>query len=148
LHHCSVVVVVTAGHTHAPNTVVHFHHHLNHLSCRQADTSSDEEDEEDSPARPRKPIPSWAQPAKLLPALQAQARVDPDAIFSGRASTCNLVEVFAGMPPPPPPDPAKASSSRVHKKHDYTKRGSSGNWMSDRITLAEDVQYKKAMGYM
>lgn len=33
-------------------------------------------------------------------------------------------------------------------KYSYSKRGSSCNWIEDRVTWKEELQYKKAMGYL
>ena len=33
-------------------------------------------------------------------------------------------------------------------KPDYNRRTSSGNWIDDRVTWKEELNYKKAMGYM
>lgn len=62
-----------------------------------------------SPRGPRKPIPEWAQPARLMEALRKQQLVDPDTLFDTKLKTCSLNDVFAGMPPLPPPDPSQAS---------------------------------------
>ena len=49
-----------------------------------------------------------------------------------------------GMPPAPiPTDPVKAS-----KRRDWRKRGSSGNWIADRLTWQEEIGYKKVMGFV
>ena len=34
------------------------------------------------------------------------------------------------------------------KKKDLHRRTSSGNWIEDRVTWKEELNYKKAMGYM
>lgn len=33
-------------------------------------------------------------------------------------------------------------------KYSYSKRGSSCNWIEDRVTWKEELTYKKAMGYL
>ncbi|KAL6764835.1 hypothetical protein V8C86DRAFT_2471073 [Haematococcus lacustris] len=104
--------------------------------------NSDSEGDELTPPK-RKPIPSWAQSLNVLQALKAQQFIDPDKLFGERLKSCNLPEVFAGMP-------ALSSPSANHKKHvkrDLNKRGSSGNWVADRITWQEEVAYKRCMGY-
>jgi hypothetical protein len=34
------------------------------------------------------------------------------------------------------------------KKKDFGRRSSSGNWLEDRLTWKEELQYKKGMGYL
>lgn len=41
-----------------------------------------------------------------------------------------------------PTDPEKG------KKKDLNRRGSSGNWIEDRVTWKEEMAYKRAMGYL
>lgn len=42
-----------------------------------------------------------------------------------------------------------AESDKNNKqKKDLSRRSSSGNWIEDRVTWKEELNYKKAMGYM
>lgn len=42
-----------------------------------------------------------------------------------------------------------ADSDKNNKqKKDLSRRSSSGNWIEDRVTWKEELNYKKAMGYM
>jgi len=34
------------------------------------------------------------------------------------------------------------------KVKDFSRRTSSGNWINDRVTWKEELNYKKAMGYI
>jgi hypothetical protein len=34
------------------------------------------------------------------------------------------------------------------RKKDLNRRGSSGNWIEDRVTWKEEMAYKRAMGYL
>jgi hypothetical protein len=38
--------------------------------------------------------------------------------------------------------------AKQQKKRDLQRRGSSGNWIADRITWQEEIAYKRAMGYL
>ena len=97
---------------------------------KSSSESSDEDDDEYR--RPKKPIPEWAQTANLWGTLQGQKHVDPDEIFKQKhIKTCNLGDMFG--------DASKPKYSRP--------RGSSGNWVQDRVTWQEELAYKKAMGF-
>ena len=102
-------------------------------------------DDDYTPRPNKKPVPEWAQPARLLEALRSQQGVDPDKLFDTKIKTCSLAEVFADMPPALP---AATTSSKASKKRDPNKRGSSGNWIADRITWQEEINYKRLMGYL
>lgn len=52
-----------------------------------------------------------------------------------------LCTTMQGMPALPPADPFKAS-----KRRDWRKRGSSGDWVKDRLLWQEEVAYKRALG--
>lgn len=43
--------------------------------------------------------------------------------------------------------PADSEMNNKQKK-DLSRRSSSGNWIEDRVTWKEELNYKKAMGYM
>jgi hypothetical protein len=95
------------------------------------ESDSDESDYNDS--GPKKKIPDWAQKHNLITALKEQYddtndRFDPDGIFP-EVETCDLEAIFD------------------QKKMRYKKRTSSGNWHQDRVTVAEKLTYKRAMGY-
>jgi hypothetical protein len=97
----------------------------------QSDSDSDSDNE--SSSKPKKRIPSWAQKANLIPALEKQYtasrnKFDPDEIF-GEVQTCDLQAIFD------------------QKKVRYQRRTSSGNWNQDRATAAEKLTYKRTMGY-
>jgi hypothetical protein len=77
-------------------------------------------------------IPKWARKENLEPALMKQYhdnRLDPDEIFNHGISTCDLEAIFE------------------KKKSKFRKRTSSGNWTRDRVTPAEQLAYKRTMGY-
>jgi hypothetical protein len=77
-------------------------------------------------------IPDWAKGANLSALLEkqfgAKNPIDPDTIFP-EFDTVDLEHVFET------------------KKKRYTKRTSSGNWMQDKLTIAEKISYNRAMGY-
>jgi len=90
-----------------------------------------EEDEQEEYRRAKKPIPEWAKTANLLGALRQQRHMDPDDIFQQKhIKTCSLDDMFSGA-----------------SKPKFVKRGSSGNWIEDRVTWQEELAYKKAMGF-
>ena len=41
-----------------------------------------------------------------------------------------------------------AGTSEKHPRKDLNRRTSSGNWIEDRVTWKEELNYKKAMGYL
>lgn len=92
------------------------------------DDSSDSEEER--ARRRRKHVPGWARSANLPHALSSETR-DPDTIFE-RVHTLNLDEVFEGQ---------------TMKKR-FRARTSSGAWVRDRLTAQEEMQYKKAAGFI
>jgi hypothetical protein len=97
----------------------------------QSDT--DDSESESYQHRKRKNVPSWAQKAKLLPALERQygnrdGQLDPETIFPP-VMTCNLDDIFD------------------QKKSRYRQRTSSANWSKDGVTHTEIVAYKRTMGY-
>ena len=55
------------------------------------------DDDETTPERGHKVIPAWARSQNLIEELKRQQGVDPDTIFGGRSSTCDLVEIFRGV---------------------------------------------------
>ncbi|CAM6059316.1 unnamed protein product [Sphagnum tenellum] len=95
--------------------------------------SSEGEDSQDGQNRVKKEIPQWARPENLTIQLTRQLEQDPDEIFSG-AMSCSLSEVFG--------------TTGSHKRPEYGRRGSSGDWDKDRATWQEKIQYKMSMGYL
>jgi len=96
---------------------------------RESDSEEDSEDD----SRPKKHQPRWARGNELKEALHRQVGLDPDRIFNSKVSTCPLDEVFAVVCPV--------------KRKKYLKRGSSGNWLKDRLTIKEEEDYRKAMEF-
>ncbi len=98
---------------------------------------SDASDEDESSAQKRRDarIPSWAKEPHLSTALRAQqmAAVDPDSIF-------------------PPIDPFSMSLKDIFKgykkRRPFRERTSSGNWQMDQLSVREEMQYKRDMGYV
>ena len=43
---------------------------------------------------------------------------------------------------------ATAGAGEKHPRKDLNRRTSSGNWIEDRVTWKEELNYKKAMGYL
>ena len=41
-----------------------------------------------------------------------------------------------------------ADTDKHKQKKDLSRRTSSGNWIEDRVTWKEELNYKKAMGYV
>ena len=41
-----------------------------------------------------------------------------------------------------------AETDKHRQKKDLSRRTSSGNWIEDRVTWKEELNYKKAMGYV
>ena len=109
----------------------------NNYPLSDHERSDDEDDEDDNSAAKRRAarIPSWAKEPNLSHALRAQqaAAVDPDSIF-------------------PPIDPFSMSLAEIFKGFKRTKRirerTSSGNWQMDALSVREDMQYKRDMGYV
>ncbi|KAJ1979861.1 hypothetical protein H4R35_001342 [Dimargaris xerosporica] len=74
-------------------------------------------------------IPTWATSPAVRVALVNQSRVNPDAIF-GKVKPIHVEEIF---------------NKRDHR---YRVRSSSANWSGiDKLTVAEEVEYEKKMGY-
>ena len=95
--------------------------------------NSDSDDSEDEDGKRKKELPQWASKENLRPALQAQyigKTVDPDEIF-GEVHTCDLEAIFGNQ-----------------MKSKYRSRTSSGNWSQDRVSAAEKLVYKRAMGFV
>ncbi|KAJ7515888.1 hypothetical protein O6H91_22G033000 [Diphasiastrum complanatum] len=93
--------------------------------------SDDDDDDVDDDVRRKKPIPLWARKENLIPLLRRQAHMDPDQIFTS-AKTCDLFEVFG------------TTGSR--KRKDFGQRSDSGDWLVDRVSWKEEIQYKKQIG--
>lgn len=104
------------------------------ISDREDSDSDDSDDSEYSKKGVKKKVPNWAQKQNLIKALHAQydteqsERFDPDSIFP-EVETCDLAAIF------------NKNKSR------YKKRTSTGNWLKDRVTVAEKLTYKRNMGY-
>ena len=81
----------------------------------------------ETPERRGKAVPAWAKRDALFVALQAQEQ-DPDLIFQDMAPP-DLEEIFG------------AQRTR------YRRRASSANWSRDGLSLAENLVYKRAMGF-
>ena len=115
------------------------------------DDDDDLEDGENDAPGNRKTIPDWARGKNLRDALEAQAHIDPDVIFGARRTTVPLDELFGH------PDPLRSGnggaggggngSTAAAARYDDSRRGSSGNWADDGATWAEELAYKRAMGY-
>eukprot|EP00884_Botryococcus_braunii_P010461 jgi/Botrbrau1/19416/Bobra.0338s0043.1 len=103
------------------------------MSPYRSDSSDDDSCEDD---RRRKPVPDWARGRALFGQLLSQAGVDPDEVFQQHSTTCPLDAVFGHTDP------------QGGKKKDLNRRGSSGNWIEDRVTWKEEMAYKRAMGYL
>ena len=93
-------------------------------------SGSDTDEDEERPY-PRKPIPDWARTDALVAVLTKQASVDPDEIFQNTTKTCSLGAVFTS-----------------HMERTCSRRSSSGDWFSDRLTWREELTYKKDMGFL
>jgi hypothetical protein len=87
---------------------------------------SDSEDED----RPRTyDPPDWAQSPELRQALEQQSTINPDDIF-GAVRPLKMEDIF------------KTKTSR------FRARTSSANWMgSDRLTVQEELEYARRMGF-
>jgi len=98
------------------------------MSDKNSDSSSDEnESDSEDEKKPKKKIPIWAQRPALEIALKTQ-RLDPDEIFQ-RVYSCNLDDIF------------------IKKKKKFNKRTSSSEWTRDKVTMKEEIEYKRRMGY-
>ncbi|KAF5385196.1 hypothetical protein D9615_001515 [Tricholomella constricta] len=89
------------------------------------DSEYSDSDDEDRP----KSFPEWAQSPELREALQLQSTINPDDIF-GAIRPLRMEELF------------KTRTSR------FRARTSSANWTgADRLTLEEEREYAKRMGF-
>ena len=93
-------------------------------------------DSDDGEPRNAKTVPHWARNPQLTAQLTAQQYTDPDEIFMQHQKTCSLDAVFAGC------------DKSGKKAAAFSRRGSSGNWIQDRISWKEELNYKRAMGYI
>ncbi|KAL3133279.1 hypothetical protein ABBQ38_007160 [Trebouxia sp. C0009 RCD-2024] len=105
------------------------------ISPYRGDDSDVESSEDEDP---KKPIPEWARGRALMQQLASQVQTDPDEVFQQHRKTCSLDEVFGHS----------ESDKNNKQKKDLSRRSSSGNWIEDRVTWKEELNYKKAMGYM
>ncbi|KAL0054711.1 hypothetical protein WJX82_001328 [Trebouxia sp. C0006] len=104
------------------------------ISPYRGDDSDAESSEGDDP---RKSIPEWARGRALMQQLATQVQTDPDEVFQQHRKTCSLDEVFG-----------HSDTDKHKQKKDLSRRTSSGNWIEDRVTWKEELNYKKAMGYV
>ncbi|KAI9355932.1 hypothetical protein DFJ73DRAFT_623263, partial [Zopfochytrium polystomum] len=73
-------------------------------------------------------VPDWASSPNLKEALERQERIDPDNVF-GVIEPISLESVF---------------KNRKKRMRDSC----AGNWTgADRLTLEEEEEYKRVMGY-
>ena len=103
------------------------------MSDHDGSDSCDDSSDESDCGKPKKRVPAWAKSANLIPALERQFkdgpdRVDPETIFPPIES-CNLTEIFG------------------ERKPRFVRRTSSGNWTNDRVTIQEQLAYKRQMGF-
>lgn len=126
-----------------------------HVTAVSVPAREDSESDGEDAQRAQKPIPDWARGRNVVYQLRAQSKTDPDEIFHPTAKTVNLQEIFGAE--------KRARVSVVRRghiratapakdgkppKYSYSKRGSSCNWIEDRVTWKEELNYKKAMGYL
>ena len=119
------------------------------------DEDDDDDDLDDDGGENRDPggskknkcIPDWARGKNLRDALEAQAHVDPDVIFGARRTTVPLDELFGHPDPLRRNGGTSAAGATAASRYDDSRRGSSGNWADDGATWAEELAYKRAMGY-
>lgn len=90
---------------------------------------SDEETSSDEDAEPKKKHAKWTQPAELAKLLERQRHQDPDAIFPV-VKTCDLGKIF----------------NNGRERH-LTRRGESGVWEKDGVTMHEMQEWRKRMGF-
>ncbi|KAH7345055.1 hypothetical protein B0J17DRAFT_564664 [Rhizoctonia solani] len=77
-----------------------------------------------------KDFPSWTQDQALMDALRSQESFNPDALF-GPIQPLKMGDLF------------KTGHSR------FRKRTSSANWAgTDGITVEEEIEYARRMGYI
>ncbi len=107
---------------------------------RRSDSSEDDDDD-DAAARKKKHVPDWAQPLAVATTLISQDHINPDDIFGQCPDTIDLIGAWQGMPPPPKLD------AKGRPRRDYTRRGSSGDWSKDTLSLQELQHYRAQMGF-
>lgn len=104
------------------------------MSDREGSSSSSDDEDSEEEKGPSKAIPEWAQKDKLQKALEkqfgvnGQPRINPDEVF-GEVYTCDLSAIFG-------------ESKRFNKPRKET-----GDWKNDKVTIHEQMAYKRAMGY-
>lgn len=69
-------------------------------------------------------------------------------VLAGRALHWHQGHALHALPATVLAAPPRAQAAKQLKKRDWQRRGSSGNWIADRITWKEEVAYKQAMGYL
>jgi hypothetical protein len=98
-------------------------------SIELPDINSEYSDSEDEDRVRTFDPPHWAQSPELRHALQVQSTINPDDIF-GSVRPLKMEELF------------KTRTSR------FRARTSSANWTgADRLTLEEEREYAKRMGF-
>ena len=98
-------------------------------SIELPDINSEYSDSEDEDRRHTYDPPDWAQSPELRQALEQQSTINPDDIF-GAVRPLKMEEIF------------KTKTSR------FRARTSSANWTgSDRLTVQEELEYARRMGF-
>jgi hypothetical protein len=94
-------------------------------------SDSESDDDDANKSRDESNVAPWARKGVLQEAISRQhlQGMDPDDIFPSMQRTCDLEEVF------------NERSTRMRK------RTSSANWSRDHFTAAEEIEYKRAMGF-
>lgn len=96
---------------------------------------SDKEDSDaEEPDRSKKHVPTWSK--NYLEVVAKQSNIDPDTIFGCRVPRCDLEAIFSDD-----------DYRRFAKDRPQRKRGSSGEWLRDRLSKAEIGEYNRKMGY-
>lgn len=97
---------------------------------------SDKEDSDvEEPDRSYKHIPAWSSDlAKVAEMVLGQAEVDPDSIF-GPVPHCDLEAIF--------PDRLYVNMKAINPRR---RRGSSCQWLHDRLSSEEIIKYRAKMG--
>jgi len=98
-------------------------------SIELPDINSEYSDSEDEDRKRTYDPPHWAQSPELRQALEQQSTINPDNIF-GAIRPLKMEEIF------------KTRTSR------FRARTSSANWTgSDRLTVQEELDYARRMGF-
>lgn len=98
-------------------------------SIELPDINSEYSDSDDEDRKRTFDPPNWAQSPELRQALEIQSTINPDDIF-GAVRPLRMEEIF------------KTRTSR------FRARTSSANWTgTDRLTVQEEVEYARRMGF-